>query len=298
MSVTSKVVLVGNESVHYLEAGVPDAAAVIFLHGGLGDAAFHWKRLIPELEGSYRLIAPDLPGFGKSDPLSDMSYESLVTWLKGFYAALQIEHAVLIGHSVGALIARLFAAKYAYAVPALVLINGGILPGKPSGAAKVLSGIPGVNNMMFSMFSRQGVSSRQALDWVVSDPNDETVLTKEMVESAKNSASGLARLMKAQAQSTVPTDRVPPVPTLLLWGVDDTIAPLSAGERVQKAIPGSELRQVEGCKHAPHIEATDVVSFQILYFVDNLGRPTKSKLPGAGKLDSDNAGEGTTADET
>lgn len=283
MGLTEHDITINGVNVHYLEAGSGNARPVILLHGGVGDAHFHWPNLMNEMRFDYHLFAPDLPGFGASAALPQMTYTALIAWLQAFYQHLELEQAVLVGNSFGGLLARLYAAAYPQDVPALILINGGSLPPKPAPLAKVLASIPGVNRLFFGAFSRQGVTSREALEWVLMRYQDDTVLTDEMIERAKASASGLATLMQMQVNSTLPEERVPRIPTLLLWGEQDTFSPVKVGKNVNKAIPGSQINMVADTKHTPHIEEPDVIAFQIQSFLDNMGRPD-TNLGGAGML--------------
>jgi pimeloyl-ACP methyl ester carboxylesterase len=281
MALKDKQITVNGVNVRYWEDGPTAAAPVILLHGSVGDAAFHWERLIPEMSHSYRIFAPDLPGFGRTDPLSEMTFDALLAWLESLYEALELRQAVLIGNSVGGLLARLFSAAHPSKVPALVLINGGVLPSKPSGFLQVVAGLPFISDLLFNTMSKQGVGKREALDWVL---NDESKLTDEMVQVAADSAPGLAAVMRMQIVSAVPEERVPIIPTLLLWGVKDTLSPLKAGKRVHKAIAGSTLIEIEETKQTPHIEEPEVIGFQIVAFLDNLGKPKSPNFPGAGTL--------------
>lgn len=282
--VEKNVTISGGINIHYLEDGMRGNRDVLLLHGGIGDAKFHWMNILPELEEDYRLIAPDLPGFGKSDPLPVLSYDSLIQWIEALYEALHIDQAVIIGNSVGALLARLFAAAHPLNVPALILINGGILPSKPGAMAIVLAKTPIVNNIVMGMLSRQGLASREALNWVFDKNEDETVLSDAMVAQAKASAPGLAKIMKMQIISSIPESRLPMLPTLLLWGEKDEIAPISAAKKIQAAIPGAELIPIANTKHAPHIEVPEVVSFQIYQFLKQMGTPPSADLPGVSYL--------------
>jgi 2-hydroxy-6-oxonona-2,4-dienedioate hydrolase len=297
----TKDISVNGKRVHYIEAGDGSSRTVILLHGNIGDAAFHWGRIIPELAAHYHVIAPDLPDYGKSEPLSNPGFEETLAWLNELYKVLGLTEAALVGTSYGGLIARLFAAGYAHAVPALVLINGGSLPGKSSGFARVLAQTPLIGSAIFGSASRQMVGSRQKLQWFVQFPKtyqggeDATPpdrytamqsdpLSPEMVETAQASAPSLARLMQTQMLSPVPDKRIPRIATLILWGEQDEISPLSTGKRIQKAIPGAELVPISSTHQAPHIEEPDIVAFQIVRFLDNLGKPQAPDLPGAGML--------------
>jgi pimeloyl-ACP methyl ester carboxylesterase len=284
MSIQTRTTTVNGLNIRYLEGGTTDHAPILFLHGALGDAAFHWNRLLPLLADQYYVVAPDLPGFGDSASLSPLTYEALVGWTNDLMDALDINQAVIVGNSLGGLVGRLFAAHAPHRVPALILINGGVLPGKAAGVAKMLAGLPGISDFVFSIFSRQGVGSRDALDWVVMNHEDTEVLTDQMVEIAAANVPALTSVMKMQVLSPVPEKRVPTLPTLLLWGTNDTLSPVSAGEKVHKAIPGSIFRKIDETKHAPHIEEPEVISFQIESYLKELNRPKPASNKGVGSL--------------
>ncbi len=303
MTIAEKDIQVQGRNVHYLESGTNNPRAVMLLHGNVGDANFHWRKLIPSLTHLYRVIAPDLPDFGKSDPLPQASLTALTDWLHEFYAVLGLKQGVVVGTSYGGLLARLFASAYPHETPALILINGGGLPPKSGGFAKLLAQLPVVNDMIFNGASNQMVKSREALNWLVQYPktpkddgseNHERMsakgytapdpLTEEMVTAATNSSAALSRLMRTQVLSPIPEKRTPMIPALILWGEDDEISPIATGKRINKAIPGSELVPIAETKSAPHIEEPEVVAFQIERFLENLGRPSKDDLPGVGRL--------------
>ena len=293
MSINQSTTTIKGRTVRYAQAGPHDARPVILLHGNVGDAAFHWHKLIPELATTYHVIAPDLPGFGGSDKLPQTTFSSLINWLDTFFEALNIESAPVVGTSVGGLIARLFAAGYPSRVPALVLINGGGLPSKPPFTAQLIARLPGINRLVFGGSARQLIASREALNWLAEPPETVTenltytpqdVITEDMVTAAQNNLDGLITLMRTQVLSPVPEARTPLMSTLILWGENDDISPLSVGKRVQHAIPGAELTTITGTRHAPHIAEPDIVAFQIERFLENLNAPPKSNLGGVGML--------------
>lgn len=278
----------GNQ-IHYLEAGEANPGAVILLHGNVGDAVFHWRAVIRELALDYHVIAPDLPGFGGSSPLAKSTFDTMLDWMESIYEGAEVHQAVLVGTSTGGLIARLYAAQYPHRVPALILINGGGLPSKAAPAARLIAQLPLVNNLVFGNVSRQMVASREALDWLVALPDGDSAqadpdpLTDDMVSAAKASAPALARLMRTQVLSEVPAQRVPLIPTLVMWGENDTVAKLATGKKIHNAIAGSEFVPISGTAHAPHIEQPDIIAFQIHRFISDLGKRSDD-LPGVGLL--------------
>jgi len=70
------------------------------------------------------------------------------------------------------------------------------------------------------------------------------------------------------------------VPTLLLWGANDSMMSMEQGERLQREIPGAQLVPIAECGNLPSVEASDVFVFQIRAFLDQLSRPTLPILHG------------------
>ena len=114
-----KVELETGETVAYFDEGKGDP--IIFIHG-LGSYAPAWKKNIEGLRDSYRCIAIDLPGYGKS---SKGKYKASMTYyatiIKDFMAKLGLERAVLAGHSMGGQIAMTTALSYPEMVDKLIL---------------------------------------------------------------------------------------------------------------------------------------------------------------------------------
>jgi pimeloyl-ACP methyl ester carboxylesterase len=89
----------------YLDAGRPDAPAVVALHG-LGATNASLLPTVWDLATDYRVIAPDLPGFGTADkPIGSYSAAWFGRWLEGFCDALQLDRFFLLGNSLGGRIA-------------------------------------------------------------------------------------------------------------------------------------------------------------------------------------------------
>lgn len=108
------------------EAGDVTNPANVLVHG-LGDEADTWRYLLPELSTNYHVIAPDLPGFGRSDqPQRSYSMQFYEEALAELYQALDIERASLVGHSLGAMIVQSFALNHPEKVERLVLVSGSL----------------------------------------------------------------------------------------------------------------------------------------------------------------------------
>lgn len=121
-------------AIHYYDTTdgeqTPGSAAPVVLLHGLGDEADTWRHVLPGI-ATRRAIAPDLPGFGRSD-------QGKLPYTIPFFADTLLElidhlalpELVLVGHSTGAVIAQEFALRYLQHVQRLVLIGGSLVAGE------------------------------------------------------------------------------------------------------------------------------------------------------------------------
>src|SRR5438105_673756 len=124
----ARVVDVGPDRLAYVELGNGDPP-VLFLHG-LGGNWTVWLESIPPVARGYRVIAVDLPGFGKSPPSSDgLSVSGYARTVERFCHRLGIERCIVVGNSLGGWVAADLALRAPGLVEALVLVDAaGIVP--------------------------------------------------------------------------------------------------------------------------------------------------------------------------
>ncbi|MCC6802342.1 MAG: alpha/beta hydrolase [Anaerolineae bacterium] len=282
MTITDKTIQVEGLPVRYLDGGAGNGRAVLLLHGGVGAARANWSEVLPALEEQFHVIAPDLPGVGGSAALPEMSIEKLVGWLRALLDAFEQSEAVVLGAGAGALLARLFAAAEPQYVPAIILVNGGTLP-QFTGLLPALANLPLVGNVARQLHERSLYQSQNP-DRMI---HVKEVITDDLRAAWRESVPGSAALSRALFDYDYPDKHTPPVPTLLLWGADDPLAPLADGERLKGEIPGAVLSPVADCGHMPQIEASDAFAFQVASFLDGLTRARQTNMPGARMLRSD-----------
>ncbi|HEX9374400.1 MAG TPA: alpha/beta fold hydrolase, partial [Roseiflexaceae bacterium] len=118
--------LAGGLRLHYYEAGAPSAPPLVLVHG-LGDEADTWRHVLLPLSQEYRVIAPDLPGFGRSDrPRRAYTLAFFAQAVAGLFGTLGIARATLAGHSLGAAIVQRLALARPQLVERLVQVSGGL----------------------------------------------------------------------------------------------------------------------------------------------------------------------------
>ena len=123
-----KSVLVDGIAVFYQDSGPKDAEILLFIHGWGCDISF-WRRQIEAFSGSYRCIALDLPGFGRSDKPQNVAY-TLSLFAKAVKAVADDAGAtdlVLVGHSMGFAVTRQFLIEYPDIARAVVNVDGAVL---------------------------------------------------------------------------------------------------------------------------------------------------------------------------
>jgi pimeloyl-ACP methyl ester carboxylesterase len=99
----------------------------VILLSGFPESCYAWRKVIPQLAGNYRVIAPDVPGQGDSDRPSD-GYDTVnvANRLDLFLSGLGLERFHLVGHDVGAWVAFTYAAIFRSKIETLTLIDAGI----------------------------------------------------------------------------------------------------------------------------------------------------------------------------
>lgn len=258
------------------EGGEENGRAVLLLHAGVGDAEAHWKQILPVLARTFHVLAPDLPGFGRSAALPEMTACAVVEWLHGLMQGLELDQAVLVGNSIGATIARLFAAAYPQQVPAVALVNGGVIP-SPSRQEQMLYGMPVIGNLAAGLIGT-GAASASAMHRLIHVRNE---ATDALIHAARANAAGTISVMGMNARP-FPTERQPMIPVLLMWGVEDPYMTDERVEALQRELPGAQLAPIADCAHFPHLEAAEVFLFQVTQFLNRM--TALPPLPGAGML--------------
>ena len=282
---------------HYARvSAIPPAAdqPVVVLVHGLGLSSQSMVPLGEELQATYRVYAPDLPGFGKSEaPRAHYTFGFLAGGIRAFLDATGIDRCVLVGNSLGGTAAMWLAAAWPERVAGLVLVDAALpLPREARPDPKTivrmgLASLPGLGEALYSLFVRFKSADWQVADGLrrnVADPtrlSAETLrLMYEEAEERHHRPELRAPLLSAQrnllwmlSARRAEVERVAAsltVPTLLVWGSDDLLVPLVVGQEWVAKIPGAELLVLEGTGHNPQIEVPDRFAEIVLAFAERL----------------------------
>ena len=230
---------IGGVTANYRMRG--EGECLLLLHGwGVDSRVF--DGLMNEFSASYKVVAPDLPGFGTSgDPTGVWGVDEYAAWVLKFMDALHIDRATVLGHSFGGRLAIRIASDPATAGR----IDRRILTGSAGLRRKrPLKGR--LRGWMFRTLSRLF-------------PNLREKFARRFASRDYLAASPLLRqcLVKVVNEDLAP--RLPHIgqPTLLVWGVDDTETPVADGYTMKELIPGSRLEVLDGAGHFAFLNKPD-----------------------------------------
>ena len=241
--------------IEYLEGGQGDV--LILLHG-FGANKDNWTRIGKFLTPHFRVIAPDLPGFGEStrNPEADYSIAAQSERLHTFARALKLKSFHLAGSSMGGAISGTYAARYPKDVKSLWLIApGGVASADPSEISRVLD--EGRNN---PLIAENVEDYEQLLDFVFAKrPFIPHPIKRYLAQEAIDNHRLNQKIFKQvhNAADTPPLEVTLsglPVPTLILWGASDRVLQVSGGGILKSVIPKAKLVTMEGVGHLPMIE--------------------------------------------
>jgi sigma-B regulation protein RsbQ len=252
-------------------AGVPDGRPMLFAHG-FGCDQNMWRHVIPRFVDSYRVIAFDHVGAGRSElaAYDPARYSSL-----GGYAAdvleicreLELSDVVFVGHSVSAMIGVLAAAAEPDRFAALVLVG-------PSPRYLDDTGYVGgfshrdIDELLDSLDSNFLGWSAAMAPAIMGRP-DRPELGAELTESFCRTDPEIARqFARVTFLSDNRDDLVKvPTPTLVLQCREDIIAPVEVGHYVAEQLPDAEFELLDATGHCPNLSAPEVTAAAIARFL-------------------------------
>ncbi|MCA9655192.1 MAG: alpha/beta hydrolase [Myxococcales bacterium] len=280
-----RTVQVGSVEVGYTDSGQGEQTLVL-IHG-LGSYLPVWKNNIPALAKDYRVIAIDLPGYGKSAKSNDFAYsmEFFAMVVQGVIEQLELGRPVLVGHSMGGQIAITHALRYPGRARALVLTSPAGLETFEDGEAKWLA--DAVDDDFTCKASPEAIHVRHAGNFYRM-PTDARFMAEDRVSviggpEFPEYCRAVSRSVRAMLDEPV-YDQLPEieVPTLVLFGKADALIPnpfLHGGgterlaRRTVKRIPNAELVMLRKAGHIAQFEQFDAWNEAVLSFLGKLPEP-------------------------
>jgi pimeloyl-ACP methyl ester carboxylesterase len=257
---------------------------IVLIHG-LGDEADTWRHIFPLLSGAgYRVIAPDLPGFGRSNWKGRISVRghcsAVLRLLAETEAASAQQPAALVGSSLGAGIAEMAASQRPDLVKALILIDG-CLPFSRRGSGLFLLGMPVIGTSWYRSFRSNHEAAWKSLYPYYGDLDGMSAADKDFlrerviarVESANQERGYFATLRSMNAfplfgERTLTREiKTFSGKIAVLWGEKDVVFPPKRAAAFRSLRPDARFTQINGAGHLPHQEKPDATAAEIIRFL-------------------------------
>lgn len=226
----------------YVDEG--QGEVLLLLHGLFG-ALSNWNDVIRRFSSHYRVIIPMLPVYEM--PVRKAGLEGLNAFLEGFVNDMKLDNMVVMGNSLGGHIGLIYTLANQEKVQRLVLTGS--------------SGL--FENSMGGSFPKRGSYAyiKERVEYTFYDP---TTITKEYIDEVFEITTSIPKCMSivaiaksAQRNNMAGELHKIRVPTLLVWGLNDTITPPLVGHEFNRLIPNARLRFIDRCCHAPMMENPD-----------------------------------------
>ena len=223
----------------YVDEG---SGPILMLLHGLFGALSNWEAVVKHYSKHFRVIIPMLPIYEM--PIKEAGLEGLREFTERFVEKMRLDKMMIMGNSLGGHVAILYTLKNPEKVTKLVLTGS--------------SGL--FENTMGGSYPRRGSYDyiRERVAYTFYDP---AVASKELVDEVFETTKSIPKCMRivaiaksAQRSNLALELKDIKVPTLLIWGLNDTITPPMVGHEFNRLIPNSELKFIDHCCHAPMME--------------------------------------------
>jgi len=263
----------------YYDTGPADGAAILMVHG-LGDEADSWRHILPVLARRHRVLAPDLPGFGRSSlPSRSLTPPFLVSVLTEFLQEMEQTPVLLIGSSLGGILCQEIALTNPQLAKGLILLDGTIVTSRQAiNIGLLLFVLPGIGEWLYTRLRKNPQAAFNTLRPYYADldamPEDDRKFLFQRVNERVWSDSqrkayfsilrnftrwtpGQQKGMQVRLQNCL-------MPTLAIWGASDHMIDISAAEKLRQLQPTCRLVTIPDAGHLPYQERPGAV-LQAIY---------------------------------
>ncbi len=257
-----KFILVDGNKIRYLDSS-SDKPPLVLIHG-LGASAERWEFVAPTLGKHFRIVVPDLIGFGLSDkPLVDYTPDFFADFLEGFFECIGVAGPSLIGSSLGGHIAAEYCSRDPGSVERLVLVS-------PSGVMK--SSTPALDAYIMAALYPSREGAKNAFQVMTGSPRkiDQHIIDGfvQRMKMPNAKMAFMSTLLGLKNADTITAKlRSIEAPTLIVWGGRDPVIPIEHAEHFVSSIRDCRLFRMDFCGHTPYVEDPDKFCQAVLEFL-------------------------------
>ena len=242
----------------YTDSG--EGEIILMLHGW-GSRASLFEGLIRLCSKKYRVLAPDMPGFGGSaEPSEPWDVGRYADFILKFLEPFAPGSVILLGHSFGGrVILKLTERELPFKISKIILLDSAGIKPKKTFKQRL--------SLIFYKTGRK-IMSLPPLKELFPDAVEK--MRKKRGSADYNAASPVMRQTLVKVVNEDLRHDLPKIkaPTLLIWGTADTATPLSDGELMERLIPDSGLVKVQGAGHYSFLEAPEYVTRVVASFLN------------------------------
>ena len=245
---TIKTTNIDGNKIRYFEEG--NSKITLLLLHGLGASAERWEDVIPLFAKKFRVIVPDLIGFGYSDkPTVDYTTNYFAEFLSKFVEKVGIDEMSIIGSSLGGQIAAEFIIEQNANVKKLVLVS-------PSGIMK--HSTPALNTYISAALYPNTDSALNAFQVMSGSKKVNEKIVSGFIERMQlpNAKVAFLSTLLGLSNSKVITEKLQliTIPTLIVWGENDPVIPIEYAQSFISGINDCRFYKMIGCGHTPYVE--------------------------------------------
>ena len=263
--VEEKFLQIDGNKIRYLESG--DSKQTLVLVHGLGASAERWEHVIPLFADNFRIIVPDLIGFGLSDkPQVDYTPEFFSEFLEKFFVASGTKRPYLVGSSLGGQISVEYTVSHPNNVEKLVLVS-------PAGVMK--QSTPALDAYIIAALYPNEHSAKNAFELMEgSGDNIDQKIINGFIERMRlpNAKLAFMSTVLGLKNSELITSKLSSisVPTLIIWGSRDPVIPINHADSFVSAIQDCQFFRMDGCGHTPYVQDPCTFASKVLEFLNNV----------------------------
>ncbi len=274
MEYTGQFIDIGNIKSFYIDTLNVSDPVILLVHG-FGGSVYSWRENIKSLyEAGFRVLAIDLKGFGLSSKAynEDYSHKSQAEYLYKFLQQIGVKKVNIVGHSMGANIATIFAMEYPNNVQSLVIVDGAIVQ-EDATTLPFLFDIKPIRNI-FKLTVQNVLNKENFSEFLKSAYVNQSVISNSVIDNyyiplqTNNWEDALMGISRDGYKNKIPKSfESLKIPVLIVWGKNDPWINIEKGINLNQEIINSKFIVIDGSGHLPMEEKPKEFNQTLLDFL-------------------------------